>query len=340
MPQLTLYESYDRRAVHDIFDPSSSFSVGAGSWGLQGIIRIPGQSGDFVLFVTLGKQEGAHQFDESINDQGILRWQSQPKQNLTSTAIRELLNHDETVNVVHLFLRTARLEAGTAPPYFYLGPLKYAGHDAEREQPAHIAWQLLAWPIPEAVLVAMKLSIVTEQTDLVELPTAAPSHEPLVEEEPPTNVAPAGEKTLSFVARKIRFQSSDQSRALGLQGELLVLERERRRLSAAGRADLANQVVHTSVIHGDGAGYDIASFFVDGMPKYIEVKTTTGPKNSDFLISPNEIAFSEKSGPAFELCRVFKYNQQTATARSYSVYGDIRTRFALLETQYRARILA
>lgn len=339
MPQLTLYESYDRRAVHDIFDPSSSFSVGAGSWGLQGIIRIPGRSGDFVLFVTLGKQEGAHQFDESINDQGILRWQSQPKQNLTSTAIRELLNHDETVNVVHLFLRTTRLEAGTAPPYFYLGRLKYAGHDAEREQPAHIAWQLLAWPIPEVVLRAMKLSIVTEQIAMVELSAAAPALEPLVEESPPTNVAPAGEKTLSFAARKIRFQSSDQSRALGLKGELLVLERERRLLLAAGRADLADQVVHTSVIHGDGAGYDIASFFADGTPKFIEVKTTTGPKNSDFLISPNEIAFSEKSGPAFELCRVFQYDQQTASARSYSVYGDIRARFALLATQYRARVL-
>jgi uncharacterized protein DUF3883 len=30
-------------------------------------------------------------------------------------------------------------------------------------------------------------------------------------------------------------------------------------------------------LRGDGAGYDIFSFDTTGAPKYIEVKTTTGP---------------------------------------------------------------
>lgn len=126
---LELHADYDRRTVHDIFDPGTPFTVGAGTWGLQGIVRVPGKPGDFVLFVTVGKQEGTHQFDESINLEGILRWQSQPQQDLTSPAIAELIRHDEHVNTVHLFLRTARIRAGVAPPFTYLGPLRYAEHE-------------------------------------------------------------------------------------------------------------------------------------------------------------------------------------------------------------------
>lgn len=140
---LELYGKYDRRAAHDIFDPSSPFTVGAGSWGIHGIIRLPDSPRTFVLFVTLGKQEGAHQFDESINDQGILRWQSQPKQDLTSPAIADLIRHDDKTATVHLFLRTNRMRGGVAPPFTYLGPLRYHDHDIGRAQPAHIAWELV-----------------------------------------------------------------------------------------------------------------------------------------------------------------------------------------------------
>jgi hypothetical protein len=335
---LKLYGKYDRRAVHDIFDPSSPFTVGAGSWGILGIIRLPDRPRDFVLFVTLGKQEGAYQFDESINDQGILRWQSQPKQDLTSPAIADLIRHDDKVATVHLFLRTSRMRAGVAPPFSYLGPLRYHGHDVDRSQPAHIAWELVAWPISEHVRSDMQLTIVTEPFD------DDPSSKPfdtgsLVEEEAPMGVVAPGESTNSFKARKVRYQSSDQSRALGLAGELLVLNRERARLTHAGRSDLAAKVEHTSVLKGDGAGYDIASFFIDGRSKYIEVKTTTGAKAADFLISPNEIAFSQAHADQFELCRVFGYSDQQGTARSYSLFGNMRERLHLVETQYRARAM-
>jgi hypothetical protein len=69
---------------------------------------------------------------------------------------------------------------------------------------------------------------------------------------------------------------------LGDAGELLVLEREKRRLVAAGRTDLAAAVLHTATVEGDGAGFDIRSFFLDGRPRFIEVKTTTGPKDTDY----------------------------------------------------------
>jgi hypothetical protein len=160
---------------------------------------------------------------------------------------------------------------------------------------------------------------------------------PLAEEEPPSTLSPIGEPTKSFQARKTRYQSSDTSRSLGLAGELLVLARERARLVAAERPDLAEKVVHTSVVLGDGAGYDIDSFFADGRAKYIEVKTTTGPKTSDFLISPNELDFSESRSASFELCRVFAFDKDSRSARSYSLWGNMRERLSLIQTQFRAR---
>jgi hypothetical protein len=63
----------------------------------------------------------------------------------------------------------------------------------------------------------------------------------------------------------------------------LVVEHEREQLKMLGRGDLAEKVKHVAIEEGDGAGYDVKSFFVDGRPKYIEVKTTAGPKTADFL---------------------------------------------------------
>ena len=75
---------------------------------------------------------------------------------------------------------------------------------------------------------------------------------------------------------------------LGLAGEELVLHAERLRLVDAGRPDLADAVVHVSVVEGDGAGYDIGSFSEDGEVRYLEVKTTRSGATSAFFVSPNE----------------------------------------------------
>jgi hypothetical protein len=45
--------------------------------GLQGIIEIQDRPRDHVFFVTFGKSQAAHQFDEGIMRDGIFRWQSQ-----------------------------------------------------------------------------------------------------------------------------------------------------------------------------------------------------------------------------------------------------------------------
>jgi hypothetical protein len=73
---LVHYQNYTRKEVHDVFDPTSTFTPQAGTWGLQGIIEIPQRPRDFVFFVTFGKSQAAHAFDEGITVDGVLRWQS------------------------------------------------------------------------------------------------------------------------------------------------------------------------------------------------------------------------------------------------------------------------
>ena len=64
---------------------------------------------DFVFFVTFGKQEGDFVFDESISDDGVLTWQSQPKQKLTTPNIQNFISHDELLNNIYIFLRKAKI---------------------------------------------------------------------------------------------------------------------------------------------------------------------------------------------------------------------------------------
>ena len=87
---------------------------------MHGIVSIPDRAGDFVFFVTYGQQQGEHIFDEGVTEDGVLSWQSQPRQSLNNHQIQRLINHDELCNSIYLFLRTrGRL------PYTYLGKLKY-----------------------------------------------------------------------------------------------------------------------------------------------------------------------------------------------------------------------
>jgi hypothetical protein len=41
MRTLTLYADYTRQDVHSIFDPDSNFTPQAGTWGMQGIVKLP-----------------------------------------------------------------------------------------------------------------------------------------------------------------------------------------------------------------------------------------------------------------------------------------------------------
>jgi len=147
LPQLVKYHDYTREEAHDIFAPEMPFTPQAGTWGLHGIVSIPNRPSDFVFFVTFGQRQGDHVFDEGVTTDGVLTWQSQPRQKLGDRQIQQLINHNEDTNTIYLFLRT-----GEGRKYSYLGTLKYLSHDAEREQPVYFQWQILDWTISDDFL--------------------------------------------------------------------------------------------------------------------------------------------------------------------------------------------
>lgn len=330
---LTLWSDYTREDVHSIFSSDTIFTPQAGTWGLQGMVKVPGREGDWVFFVTFGQQQGEHAFDESITDEGVLSWQSQPSQGLNDKIIKFLIMHDERVNNIHLFLRTQR-----KAKYSYLGKLGYLTHDKSREKPVYFQWQLLNWPTPYETLVRIGLEL---------LPSG--SHSPKSNEvrerntlkmvaQPSKRKAREGVSTVDFKIRKApNYAERDhKNRQLGLKGELLVLEQEKRILVEAGRPDLAKMVRHVSIVEGDGAGYDILSYSPNGNHRYLEVKTTKGEASTPFYISPNEVAFSEAHAENFFLIRVFDYDFEDNVGNAFVIQGNLRNSLDLTPTEFRA----
>jgi hypothetical protein len=72
---------------------------------------------------------------------------------------------------------------------------------------------------------------------------------------------------------------------------------EQRRLYDAGQKALADKVEHAAVVRGDGLGFDVESFELNGAPRIIEMKTTAWGKETPFFITRNELAFSKNTNP-------------------------------------------
>ncbi len=339
--KLELYSDYDREQVHDIFAPTTKFRRGAGSWGVAGIVPIPNRLGDFVFLVTFGRSQGDHTFDEGISADGVLRWQSQPRQTLDDPAIRSFISHDDQTNAIYLFLRT-RLGV----PYTYLGRLRYLLHERGQEQPVRFKWQLIDWPIPDSVLDRMGLALegAAEIAAPLQVPDLAEEIDRLVETDPPTQLDHSGLGVSSpkFVGklRAGRAESDSRNRELGFLGECSVVDAEKRRLSAHGKADLAEKVRHVAAVEGDGAGYDVLSFTLDGEELYIEVKTTCGPRTTDFYISAHEVVFSQTHPDRYEIRRIYDFDRLRGVGSFFRLRGDITQSYLLRPTAFRVSRLS
>ena len=66
-----------------------------------------------------------------------------------------------------------------------------------------------------------------------------------------------------------------------------------------------------------------------GEPVYIEVKTTTGPRESDVFVSAGEVAFSRRNAARYRLYRVFNYEETTDAGECYVLEGPSRRRSIL-----------
>ena len=124
-----------------------------------------------------------------------------------------------------------------------------------------------------------------------------------------------------------------ENHELGRLGEEAVMRHEFNRLSKADRTDLASQVEWTARDTGDWEGFDIRSFYTDGSPLFIEVKTTKHAIGFPFFISANEVAFSETQADAYCLYRVFSFRSRP---KFFVKCGPVSREFRLHPSVFKA----
>ncbi len=138
-----------------------------------------------------------------------------------------------------------------------------------------------------------------------------------------------------FLPRQVDYVAREAAnRITGEAGELLVLAEEREVLEQAGRKDLARKVRHVSKEDGDGTGFDILSFSLEGDERYLEVKTTKRGINAPFFVTPNEVNRSAVEDEAYELHRLFGLN--TKRSGRYVLNGSLEETCILLPNSYSA----
>ena len=126
----------------------------------------------------------------------------------------------------------------------------------------------------------------------------------------------------------------ERIRRLGTAGEEFVFRLERHRLERDGRSDLAKKVEWVSESRGDGAGFDVLSFDKAGEERFVEVKTTNFGWRYPFVISRNEVDFSDENERQFLLYRVFHFSRNP---RLYSLPGSVRESCQLDPILYEGR---
>lgn len=138
------------------------------------------------------------------------------------------------------------------------------------------------------------------------------------------------------VAQKFDVAERDaRNRQLGFAGEELVFAHERKVLNAMGRTDLAKRMRWVSKEEGDGAGYDIASFEPDGMPRLIEVKTTNGWERTPFHITRNEIAVANDNRNCWHLVRLWNFAREP---KGFAIRPPLESYVELTPTSFLASL--
>lgn len=160
-----------------------------------------------------------------------------------------------------------------------------------------------------------------------------------IEVAPPKGASKASQHTKEIQghAGKTDWALADaQNRKLGEQGEKFVFDLEVRHLNDLGRHDLAAQVEWTARNKGDGFGYDIGSFDDTGKQKFIEVKTTRGPKSMPFLLTANEFDCAGKLGASYWIYRVFHFGPDV---RFYKIGVPLEDRLLLKPKVFVATVI-
>jgi hypothetical protein len=140
---------------------------------------------------------------------------------------------------------------------------------------------------------------------------------------------------LNFQTKKIDYLTKAQAqKQVGYEGELLVMEYERQYLIKNNEKSLAKQVRHVSYEDGDGAGYDILSYNLDGTEKYIEVKTTFSGNESPFFVTANEVEFSKINAANYYLYRLYNYKKEVRKTKFFILHGALTNLLKLQPKEY------
>jgi hypothetical protein len=203
-------------------------------------------------------------------------------------------------------------------------------------KPAFNYQSLLATVVAEHVKARLP-QIERGEEALIQAPIepVAVNWETVLDEPPELQREPTPNRVREYQPRQYNYgERESQNRDLGERGESFVMEYEKFRLEKLGRRDLADAIEWTSKKRGDGAGYDVRSFDARSEKElFIEVKTTNSGKYQPFLISDNEVAFSEERSQQYALYRVFEFKTR---CKIFVLAGSIKEHVNLLAKQYAA----
>ena len=130
-------------------------------------------------------------------------------------------------------------------------------------------------------------------------------------------------------------QNSDRAKEIGLAGEEAIIESEKKKLYDAKKPSLAKEVLHVSKVVGDGVGYDILSYDVDGNEIFIEVKTTSRDKYAGFIITANELDVAREYRTKYWIYRIFEFDPNSNRGGVFYLSVDQLEKMHLTPMQYK-----
>lgn len=113
---------------------------------------------------------------------------------------------------------------------------------------------------------------------------------------------------------------------IGEAGENLVYKYECQKIEQAKKNGEIDKSIFVKWVsrEDDYAGYDILSYDInEKSEKFIEVKTTSGSKNTPFYISENELKFSRDHADNYCIYRVYGIKNENDIVRFYSIEGNL-----------------
>lgn len=113
---------------------------------------------------------------------------------------------------------------------------------------------------------------------------------------------------------------------IGKAAEKIVYEHEIERVRKIDPI-LTDKVMWESDVNGDGIGYDIRSINIDKngniTDKYIEVKATSGDKNTPIDITRNEVECSKRFDNEYVIYRLYDFKPSNKKFKYYTINGDL-----------------